>query len=369
MTTPRLEIDLAKVHRNASLLVNLLGRRGISVSGVTKASMGRPEIARQLLAAGVSGLADSRIENIQAIHRAVIRAPVMLIRSPMIGQAALVVRNADISLNTELDVISELSKAAVKMGRTHGVLLMIELGDLREGIMPADLTNVARRTLAFPNIVLKGIGTNLACRCGVAPDAANMRELSNLADEIDVISGSVLPIVSGGNSSNLEWVLGSADTGRINHLRLGDSILLGRDPLNLKPIEGLHTDAFTLVAEVIESKIKPSQPWGKIAQTAFGPAIAPTDRGDIFQAILALGRMDTDPDGLTPPSGIEILGSSSDHLVVASGNKRMPVGAEVAFQLNYSALIRTMASPFVTQKYAHSNSDQYQTLEPAGCVA
>ncbi len=369
MTTPRLEIDLSKIHHNASLLVNLLGRRGISVSAVTKATMGQPEIAGQLLAAGVSGLADSRIENIQTILSAAIKAPMMLIRSPMIGQAALVVRSADISLNTELDVISELSKAALKMGRTHGVLLMIELGDLREGIMPSDLNKVVRRTLGFPNIVLKGIGTNLACRCGVAPDAANMRELSNLADEIDVVSGLVLPIVSGGNSSNLQWVLGSADTGRINHLRLGDSILLGRDPLNLKPIEGLHTDAFTLVAEVIESKIKGSQPWGKIARTAFGPAIAPTDRGDILQAVLALGRMDTDPDGLTPPSGIEILGSSSDHLIVDSGTKRMSVGTEVAFQLNYSALIQAMASPFVTKKCAHSTGERYQTLEPAGCVA
>lgn len=350
MTTPRLEINLSKIHHNARFLVNLLGRRGISVSAVTKAVLGLPIVARQLLAAGVSGLADSRIENIQTMRRAGIKAPITLIRSPMISRAAEIVRVADTSLNTELDVISELSNAAQEQGRMHGVLLMVELGDLREGIMPVDLEGVVRLTLGFPNIVFKGIGTNLACRCGVVPDAANMAELSALANAIDATFGPVISIVSGGNSSNLNWVLGGANTGRINNLRLGEAILLGCEPLHRQPIDGLYTDAITLVAEVIESKIKPSQPCGKIAETAFGKAIPISDRGSISQAIFALGHMDTDPDGLTPPSGIKILGSSSDHLIVDSGGDHLPIGTEIPFQLNYSALVRAMSSPFVAKK-------------------
>jgi predicted amino acid racemase len=350
LSAPRLEIDLAKIRHNASVLVNLLSSYGISVSGVIKAALGLPEIARELLVAGVDGLADSRIENIQTMRRAAVKANITLLRSPMISQASLVVRNADTSLNTELDVISELSKAAHAIGCDHGIILMVELGDLREGILPADLENVVRRTLRFPNIALKGIGTNLACRCGVAPDAANMRELSILADAIDATFGPVLTIVSGGNSSNLDWVLGGADIGRINNLRLGESILLGCEPLHRRPIEGLYTNAITLVAEVIESKVKPSQPWGEIAETAFGAAIPRANSGSISQVIFALGHMDTDPEGLTPPSGVEILGSSSDHLIVDSGRDRLPVGAEITFQLNYSALIRAMVSPFVTKR-------------------
>ncbi|MCR9213573.1 MAG: alanine/ornithine racemase family PLP-dependent enzyme [Proteobacteria bacterium] len=349
MTTPRLEIDLAKIHHNARFLVKLLGRNGITVSAVTKAVLGLPSVARELLRAGVSGLADSRLENIQTMRHAKITAPITLIRSPMISQSVQVVKDTDISLNTELDVISELSKAAQALGRTHGVLLMVELGDLREGIMPADLENVVRRTLSFPNITLKGIGTNLACRCGVAPDEANMAELSELANAIDATFGSVLSIVSGGNSSNLNWILGGSDTGRINNLRLGEAILLGCEPLHRQPFEGLHTDAITLVAEVIESKIKPSQPWGNIEETAFGAAIPPHNSGSISQTILAVGHMDTDPEGLTPPTGIRILGSSSDHLIVDSRRDRLPIGAELTFQLNYSALIRATASPFVTK--------------------
>lgn len=350
MTAPRLEINLGKIRHNARVLVNLLRPRGISVYGVTKATLGMPDIADTLLAAGVTGLADSRIENIQTMRDAGIKEPMTLLRSPMISQADLVVRTADMSLNTELDVISKLSKAALAAGRTHGVLLMVELGDLREGIMPADLEAVVRKTLGFSNIALKGIGTNLACRSGVAPDAANMGELSALANAIEKTFGPVLEIISGGNSTSLEWALSVADTGRINNLRLGESILLGCEPLHRQPIEGLHTDAITLVAEVIESKLKPSQPWGTLAEAAFGEIEPAKDRGNISQAIFALGQMDTDPAGLTPTAGIDILGASSDHLVVDSGADRLPVGTEMRFQLNYSALIRAMASPFVTKQ-------------------
>jgi predicted amino acid racemase len=349
MTAPRLEVDLRKIHHNARTLVELLAGRGISVTGVTKATLGSPEIAVALLKAGVRALGDSRIENIASMRRAHAPAPMTLIRSPMLSQVRLVVAHADVSFNTELDVISKLSSAARDAGRMHGIVLMVELGDLREGIMPGNLENAVRQTLSFPNIALRGIGTNLACRSGVSPDTRNMSELSHLATSIESTFGLTLATVSGGNSANLAWALGDADTGRINDLRLGESILLGRETLHRQPIDGLHTDAITLIAEVIESKVKPSQPWGEIAQTAFGEKPPATDRGDISQTILAIGRQDTDPDGLHPPPGMEIIGSSSDHLIVDSGSDRVCVGAEIAFHLNYSALVRAMTSPFVAK--------------------
>lgn len=349
MTAPRLEIDLDKIHHNAGTLVKRLAGRGISVTGVTKVTLGSREIAGALLRSGVSALGDSRIENIEAMHRADIQAPMILIRSPMLSQAKRVVTNAHVSFNTELDVISKLSSAAQKAKRTHGVMLMVELGDLREGIMPGDLEKTVRETLRFPHIALKGIGTNLACQNGVSPDTKNMAELSALADSIDTTFGPVLQVISGGNSGNLEWALSGANTGRINNLRLGESIFLGRETLHRQPIDGLHTDAITLIAEVIEAKVKPSRPWGQLAQTAFGEKPPATDRGDISQTILAVGRQDTDPDGLHPPPGINILGASSDHLIVDAGSNHLSIGAEITFRLNYSALVRAMTSPFVAK--------------------
>lgn len=346
MNAPRLVFDLDKIEHNARTLVDRLGTRGIQVTGVTKATLGAPEVGRALLRAGVGGLADSRIENLEALVRAGPCSKTLL-RSPMLTQADRIVRHADASLNSELDVIGALSSAATSARRTHRVVLMVELGDLREGLMPGDLVSTARETLRLPNIQLQGIGTNLACRSGVVPDEKNMAELSALADSVESALGIRLEIVSGGNSGNLPWALGGADVGRINDLRLGESILLGCEPLHRHPIEGLHDDAIILVAEVIESKRKPSRPWGEIAQSAFGEEPRAADRGDIDQAILALGRQDVDPAGVLPPPGLEVLGASGDHLIVRCVGARLPVGAEVPFRLNYSALVRAATSPFV----------------------
>jgi predicted amino acid racemase len=349
MPAPRLEIDLDKIYHNARTLVERLAPHGISVTGVTKATLGSPEIARTLLRAGVSALGDSRIENIEAMRLAQVPASMTMIRSPMLSQAERVIIHADVSLNTEIEVIRKLSLEAQKANRRHGVVLMVELGDLREGIMPDDLIGAVRETLSLPNIVFKGIGTNLACRSGVSPDSRNMALLSELADSIEATFGLTVDIVSGGNSANIQWVFSDTDTGRINDLRLGESILLGCEPLHRTPIDGLHTDAITLIAEVIESKVKPSLPSGEIAQTAFGEEPASTDRGHITQTILAIGIQDIDPCGLLSPEGTEVIGASSDHLILESGSYGLSVGAEMTFQLNYSALVRAMTSPFVTK--------------------
>ena len=351
MPTPRLEIDLGKIQHNAHTLVKRLARHGISVTGVTKATLGSTEIAHAMLLAGVSGLGDSRIENIEAMRRSHAFARLSMIRSPMFSQAKRVVACTDVSFNTELEVIKRLSLEAGKLGRTHAVVLMVELGDLREGLMPDDLVAAVRETLNLPNIVLKGFGTNLACRSGVSPDDANMGELSRLTALIEATFDISIEIVSGGNSANLDWVFSSEDSGRINNLRLGESILLGREALHRNVIDGLHSDAITLVAEVIESKLKPTKPKGKLAQNGFGKYPGVVDNGDVAQAILAIGLQDVDLDGLQPSKGIEILGGSSDHLVVTSGADKLAVGAEVFFQLDYSALLRAMTSPFVEKSY------------------
>ena len=274
-------------------------------------------------------------------------AEMTLIRSPMLSQAKRVVMSADVSCNTEIEVIKKLSLEAQKAGRTHGVILMVELGDLREGIMPEDVTDTVRETLSLPNIDFKGIGTNLACRSGVSPDSRNMTMLSELANSIEATLGLSIDIVSGGNSANLEWALSGAEIGRINDLRLGEAILLGCETLHRQPIDGLHTDAITLCAEVIEAKVKPSKPSGIIAQTAFGEAPPVTDRGLVTQSILAVGQQDIDPSGLQAPTGINVLGASSDHLILESDELKLSVGTEVTFQLNYSALVRAMTSPFI----------------------
>ncbi len=353
MTTPRIEIDLAKIAHNAKNLKGLYGSKGIGVICVTKVVCGDPCIADVIVKSGINTLADSRITNIRRMRKAGIQAQFVLLRTPIPSQAESVVKYADISLNSELSVIKSLSKFAVKNNTTHKIILMVELGDLREGLMPSDLVDAVKGVMSLEGVELAGIGTNLACFGGIKPDKEKMGYLSSLARDIEERFGLTLEFVSGGNSANYIWFMSTEDVGKINNLRLGESIYLGRETLYRTPIPGLYTDAFTLIAEVIELKIKPSIPYGEVCQDAFGNIPKFQDRGQIRRAILGIGLQDVLVSGLTPRSDFDILGASSDHIIIDAKEIDLNVGSEVEFSLNYGALLSAMISPYVMKKYVN----------------
>jgi predicted amino acid racemase len=349
MLTPRIEMNLEKIAYNAKALKDLYGSKGIDVIGVTKVVCGNPYIAEVLVKSGINILADSRIENIKKMRNASIQAQFLLLRTPRLSQAETVVKYADISFNTDLAVIKRLSKFAIDCDRTHKIILMVELGDLREGLMPSELDNTVKQVLELENIELIGIGTNLTCFGGVKPDEKKMGYLTSIATDIEEKFGLKLEFVSGGNSANYDWFTSTTDVGRINNLRLGESIYLGCETLNRNPISGLYTDAFTLVSEVIESKIKPSVPYGVICKDAFGNVPVFQDRGQMRRAILGVGLQDVKVSGLTPRSNIEILGASSDHIIIDTKNIDLKVGDELEFDINYDALLSAMTSLYVNK--------------------
>jgi predicted amino acid racemase len=351
IVTPRIEIDLGKIAHNAKTLNKLYGSKGISITGVTKVVCGDPKIADVLVKSGISILADSRIDNIRKMRKAGIQAQFLLQRTPIPSQTELVVRYADVSLNTELSVIKGLSRSAVKQGITHKIILMVELGDLREGLLPSDLENTVKEIIVLKGIEFVGVGTNLACFGGIEPDEEKMEYLSTIVKNIEEKFGLTLEFVSGGNSANYNWFISTKDIGKINNLRLGESIFLGCETLYRKHIPNLFTDAFTLITEVIESKIKPSVPYGNIHQDAFGNTPKFQDRGQIRRAILGVGLQDVLVSGLTPMLDIDILGASSDHIIVDAKQIELNVGNGVSFNLNYGALLSSMTSPYVIKKY------------------
>ncbi len=350
MLTPRIEINLEKIAHNVKIIKGLYGSKGIDIVGVTKAVCGNPVIADILLKSGISILADSRIENIIRMREAKINAEFLLLRTPLLSQAEQVVKYTNISLNSEYSVIKELSKFAIEQNSIHKIILMVELGDLREGLMPSELDKIIEQVQRLEGIEIVGIGTNLACFGGIKPDDEKMGYLSSLAIDIEEKFGLSLKYISGGNSANYNWFMTTQDVGRINNLRLGESIYLGCETLNRKPIPGLITDAFTLVTEVIESKIKPSLPYGTVAQNAFGNLPKFKDQGQIKRVILGIGLQDVLVSGLTPRLDIEIIGASSDHIIVDAKKLELKVGDEIEFDLNYGALLSAMTSPYVIKK-------------------
>ena len=327
--------------------------------GVSKAVLGEPAIARAMIQGGVKFIADSRIENIQKMKAAGIRTQFVLLRTPL-SHAEAVVKSVDISLNTEIETLQRLSHFAKLHNRTHQVIIMIELGDLREGILPKDLARFVRKALSLPHIEIAGIGCNLACYGGIKPDERNMQELSRLFENVEKEFQIHLKIVSGGNSANHEWYTASPDVGKINNLRIGESILLGCETVNRKAIPGLHTGAFTLIAEVLESKKKPSLPYGEICQDAFGNVEHHQDRGTRQRVILALGRQDILVSSLISGNGVKILGSSSDHLILENETHSLEVGDEVRFNLGYGGLLAAMTSPFIKKQLIGDGTARWQ---------
>ncbi len=351
---PRIEISLSQIQKNTEFLSGMYMEKGVSLMGVTKAVLGEPSIAKAMIQGGVKFIADSRIENILRMKNAGISIPFVLLRTPL-SQAESIVESVDISLNTEIETLKKLSYHAKAQNKTHQVIIMAELGDLREGVLLSDLSEFFRKTLSLTHIKIVGIGCNLACYGGVKPDEKNMQKLSKLVDSLENEFQMDLKIISGGNSANHEWFNSNKNVDRVNNIRLGESILLGCETVNRKTIPGLHTGAFQLVAEVIESKKKPSLPSGEIGQDAFGNIPSFQDNGIRQRVILALGNQDTMPSGLKFSDKLNFLGSSSDHIILDSPHDNIQAGDEIRASLNYGGLLSTMTSPFVRKYFTNCN--------------
>ena len=353
MVSPCLNIDLEKIEHNARGIVGFCKERGIEVAGVTKGVCGHAGVARAMLRGGVSAIADSRLENIQRLQAAGLRTRWILLRIPPLSGVEAVVDTVDVSLNTELAVLSGLSKAALQQGKVHDVILMVELGDLREGIMPHELAPLVEQAVKLPGIRIRGLGANLACFAGVVPGKDNMQRLVDLAAEIERGFGLSLEWVSGINSSGLELIDAGHMPGRVNHARIGEAILLGRETTRRRPWPGTWQDAFILQAEVLELKRKPSLPQGKCSEDAFGRRPQFEDRGEMLRVLLNVGREDVDVNGIVPlDTRLTVLGASSGYLVVDASRVagELQVGDKLAFTLNYSALLAAMTSEYVKKR-------------------
>ncbi len=352
--SPRLEVDLDKIKYNAAKIVELCHGEGISVLGVTKGFTAIPQIVTAILEGGVDGLADARMENIFELRKAGFAVPITLLRIPRLSNVDNVVKYSNVSVNSEITVIQALGQTAVKMGTTHHIILMVDVGDLREGILTEHVLDNVRRIVEIEGIMLDGIGTNMGCFGGVLPEYSNLNILVSLGKMITAKLGISLEVLSGGGTSSLLLVEKGEMPSGVNQLRIGEGMLLGTDTTNHRNIEWLKNDAFILKAEVIEVKAKPSVPIGNIGRDAFGNIPEFADVGIRNRAIVAFGKQDGYIEGLIPrEQGITILGASSDHMIldITEAERKIRVGDELAFCVNYAGLLSVSQSRYVKKVF------------------
>lgn len=351
MKYPRVVVDREKIRYNTLNMVEKAKREGAELVGVTKGTCAHRDVVEAMALGGIKIFADSRLENLALIQDMELPGDVelYLLRLPMVSQAKEVVERVDVSFNSQEATLEALNHEALRKGKKHQVMLMVDVGDLREGVRPSNFLSLADKTLSLKGLNLKGIATNVGCYGGVLPSIQQLETLLSLASTLEDMCGFSVEIISGGNTATTILFSQGLPQG-INQLRIGEGILVGFDSTNHRVMEGFHQDAFILQAEIIEIEEKPSYPIGEIGRDAFGEIPTFQDRGIRKRAILAIGRQDVEFGSITPTmEGVEILGGSSDHLLldISACQETLRVGDALSFILGYSGLLRVMTSGYV----------------------
>ncbi len=351
MKTPYIAIHLKKLQHNIELIKKLCAKHHLQLTPVSKVVMGHPTIS-SLYSHGTHSIGDSRICDILRMRSNNISGPFMLIRSPAMSEARASVELADISMQSDLDVLEKMNLEAGSLSMDHQILLMIEMGDLREGIVIEELENYFKYCLKLKHLDTIGIGTNATCFAGLIPTQENLDFLFKAADLYRKYFKRD-PLVSGGGSNLMPLILRDILPSCINHIRVGESIVMGVDAIKGELIPGANPDCFALFGEVIQTSIKPSGVRGPLAHNAFGDHPVFQDRGKRKHALVNIGRLDTDIrqiQALHP--GIKVLGASSDHLVLdVEEAENIHTGTVLQFNLKYSSLLFAMNSEYVEKVF------------------
>ncbi len=349
---PRLEINLQYFKENVAAMVERCDKYGIEIAGVIKGTTGFPQCAQMFKEGGATMIASSRLEQIEDTIEYGVDLPTMLLRIPMLTEVDEVIRLCDISLNSEVKVLKALNEAAAKQNKIHKVILMADLGDLREGFWDKDEMVEAAVLVEnqMANLDLAGVGVNVGCYGSIEATEDKLYELVVIAEKIEARIGRELEYISGGATSSLMRVIDGNIPKRINLLRVGEGILLARD-LDIfygYDMSYMHQDIYKLKAEVIEVRNKPTHPVGKITIDCFGHKPEYVDRGIRRRALLGMGRADYGSfEELFPrEKGVEIIGAASDHTIldVEDAERDLQVGDIIEFDVNYASLVYLSAS-------------------------
>lgn len=344
---PRLEINMLHLCQNMEDVIGKCTQRGINVCGVIKGCSGMPEIATLFRQCGCTELGTSRIEEVIRCREAGIPGPYLLLRVPMISELEDVVEWCDTSLQSDISVIDALEAACCRLNKTHRVILMADLGDLREGFWNRDelVSACVYVEKNLPHVHLAGIGVNLGCYGSIQPTSDKMNNLLTIAHHVEARIGRKLEVISGGASSSYTLVHWGSMPEGINHLRLGECMLNARDlqiDWGIRNMN-LHTDSFVLKGEVLEVRTKPSYPVGQIVIDAFGRRPTYVDRGNRKRCLLGFGRADVgDVERLIPhDEGVIVLGASSDHCIldIEDCPRKLKPGDIMDFSLSYTNML------------------------------
>lgn len=356
-------LDSQKLKSNFDYLNSFFKSHDIEWSVVTKILCGNKEYLNALLEMGISQYCDSRISNLKAIKALESSAQTIYIKPPAKGVIKDVIKYADISMNTDFRTIEMLSEEAQSQGVMHKIIIMIDLGELREGVMREDFVAFYERVFRMPNIQIIGLGTNLSCLYGILPNSDKLIQLSLYKQLVEAKFDVTIPFISGGSSVTIPLVTQGLLPKGINHFRVGETLFMGTDVYNNSRFEHMENNIFRLFAEIIEVYEKPLVPTGEAGTNLEGESIAFDESQygkTTIRAIIDIGLLDIGMKHLDPvDTDIKYAGATSDMVVLDLGEnpKNYNVGDLVEFTLDYMGIVRIMNSRYVEKKIVNKNKE------------
>ncbi len=349
-------LDLKKLKSNFDYLNTLFKKNSIEWSIVSKMLSGNKKYLTELLKFDINQICDSRVSNLKVIKSINPKIKTIYIKPPAKRSISSIVKYADVSMNTEIETIKLLSDEAKKQNKIHEIIIMIELGELREGVLGENFIDFYESVFKLKNIEVIGIGTNLSCLYGVLPNHDKLIQLSLYEQLIEAKFNRQIPYVSGGSSVTIPLIFQNLLPKGINHFRVGETLFLGTDVYNNTKFKKMHSEIFMLYSEIIELIEKPIVPMGELGTNVEGESIEfdQTNIGETSnRAIIDLGLLDVEADHLElVDKSLKITGASSDMIVIDldENKKKYKVGDFIKFKLDYMGTLRIMNSKYIEKR-------------------
>lgn len=361
-----LQINIKEIRNNIKKLSSYLKKQNKQWSLITKVFSGDQEFMDQVLTADIikdiHSVGDSRLSSLKKLKELNAKLITIYIKPPAQAYIDDVVRFADISLNSSFKTIIALNKAAEQQKKIHKIIIMVELGELREGVNRDDLFEFYEKVYELSNIEVEGLGSNLGCMYGIEPTYDKLMQLQLYKELIESRYGTKLQLISGGSSISLPLIKNKVVPEGINHFRIGETAFFGISPLDNEAFLDLCTDTFNFYSQIIELEEKGIVPDGVIGEGNVGHSTEFND-SDIgkttYKAILDFGLLDVDQEGLIPDDEtINFVGITSDMTVVdigdnldENGNQKYRVGDKVCMDPNYISVARLLNSKFIEKEF------------------
>ena len=345
-----LHVHLGPLRSNLDRIGEFCRERNLDFLPVTKVIQSRPGILAALAHPSLRRIADIHWRNLAALEPTV-HADRAILR-PLFAEAERQAGHATRVFLSNPALALHLARARVnlRLGTPLRVMVMVEAGDLRDGVPWDELPGVVRTLAAEPGLEVAGLAANFGCLAGVVPDCACLDRMAESLKKARRLTGHPLPAFSIGGTVVWDLLREHRSPPEFTELRLGEAVFFGWNTTLDRNIPELSSDVFSMDLEVLEvwDKFVPQEPEGPTGLNAFGERPVQIFTGRRRRAVLDGGENLAPARALIPQApGIVPVGATHEYTVADCTDAAEPAvpGTTMSFRPRYEAIVRCFLSP------------------------